>query len=82
MKTLKVWNGGHYNGKIHYFVAAYSQKQAAELVTKAGYPTTINELRTYFSACWATDMKDIVPELGVWTTSRISKVTTKPIKVV
>lgn len=81
-KKLKIWNGGHYNGKTHYSVAAYSQKQAAELVTKAGYPTTISELRTYFSPCWGNNMNGITPEVGVWVSNIVSNISQKPIKVV
>jgi len=37
MKTLKIWNGRGYGKYINsnIYVAAYTQKQAAELVTEA-----------------------------------------------
>jgi hypothetical protein len=66
-KVLKIWNGrGH--GKFqkgHIYVAAYSQKQAAELVGTAcglGYPLGVSEIRNYYSFdCWGNDMQGIVP---------------------
>ncbi len=69
-KTLKIWNGrGHGNkyGRGHIYVAAYSQKQAAELVSKAcfgdeyGDVVNVNEIRNYYSNCWGNSMDGITP---------------------
>lgn len=62
-KILKKWNGraqDFNNG--HANVAAYSQKQAAELLSEAYRSnTSVNEVREYFSPCWGDDMKGIEP---------------------
>jgi hypothetical protein len=87
-KKLKFWNGrghGKYN-KGHIYVAAYSQKQASELVSIACYDCggslSLNEIREYYSDCWGNSMDGITPtEPGVWVTEKqFSKET--PIKVV
>ena len=64
-KKLKIWNGRTY-GKYRKFdttyVAAYSQKQAVEIIEKAcGLWLSANEIRNYFSPCWGNSMKGIVP---------------------
>ena len=66
-KTLKIWNGrghGKYNS-AHFYVAAYSNKEACELIGKAsGYshPVGIRELTVYYSKnCWGTSMNGIPP---------------------
>lgn len=66
-RKIKIWNGrGH--GKFqkgHIYVAAYSQKQAAELVSKAcfgnDHPNIVssNEIREYYSDCWGNSMDGI-----------------------
>ena len=69
-KTLKIWNGrGHgkfNNGSI--YVAAYTKKQAAELVSKACYgddaPNVINvrEISEYYNeGSWGNEMNNIDP---------------------
>ncbi len=69
-KKLKIWNGrghGRTYGRGHIYVAAYSQKQAAELVSRACYgddcPDNIstNEIRNYYSDCWGNSMNGIEP---------------------
>jgi hypothetical protein len=66
-KTLKIWNGrshGNNHKNCHYFVTAYSQKQAAELVAKgSGCSVGISEIRAYYASCWGTRMEalKIVP---------------------
>ena len=69
-RKLKIWNGrGHGKNyqKGHIYVAAYTQKQAAELVSKACFgedcPNHIstNEIREYYSDCWSNPMKGIEP---------------------
>jgi len=66
-KTLKIWNGrghGKYNNACFY-VAAYTNKEACELIGKAaGYfhPIGAFELQNYYSkGCWGDSMKDIPP---------------------
>jgi len=84
MKELKKWNGrGH--GKLQncsIYVAAYSQKQAAELVGKAcklDRSIGIHELKNYYSECWGDPMKGIEPtEQCVYAGSKYDK---KPIKI-
>lgn len=61
---LKIWNGrGHHKyDKGHIYVAAYSQKHAAELINKAcDCYITVHEIKNYYSNCWGNSMKDIVP---------------------
>lgn len=62
-KVLKKWNGraqDFNNG--HANVAAYTQKQAAELLSKAYRGnTTVNEVRNYFFQCWGNNMDGIEP---------------------
>jgi hypothetical protein len=66
MKKLKLFNGrghGQKYQKGHFYVAAYSQKQAAELVGKASgynFPVGISEITQYYSkGCWGTPMDGI-----------------------
>jgi hypothetical protein len=68
-KKLKLWNGrGH--GKYdrgHISVAAYSQKQAAELVSIACFGVehsnmvSVNEIRKYYNNRWGDGMSNIEP---------------------
>ena len=66
-KTLKIWNGrGH--GKYtnsHFYVAAYTNKEACDLIGKASgydYPVGLRELTVYYSKnCWGTNMNGISP---------------------
>lgn len=72
MKKLKYWNGrGHgMYSRHHISVAAYTQKQAAELVSRACYPNSrsavpwinVREIREYYSPCWGDDMDGVVPD--------------------
>ena len=62
-KQLKLWNG-----RGHIYVAAYTQKQAAELVSRASYgdehPNLIstNEIKDYYSfGSWGNSMNGIIP---------------------
>lgn len=67
-RKIKIWNGrGH--GKYlngHIYVAAYSQKHAAELVSKACFgndqPDIVSsyEIKKYYSPdCWGNSMEGI-----------------------
>jgi len=83
MKILKKWNGrGHYKLNSHHiYVAAYSQKQAAELVGQAcGLQTVgISEIREYYSPCWGNPMNGIEPtEPCVYAEKNY---TNKPVKI-
>lgn len=70
MKNLRIWNGRCYGRKYprhHAFVAAYSLKQATELLTKALFEDgwgkiSPYEIKTYYSAdCWGNTMDGIEP---------------------
>ena len=87
MKKLKIWNGRTNNCKGHLYVAAFSQKDACDLVNEAyrkekGYvdrsdiaPYSLNEVRNYWHPnCWGTAMDGITPERGVWLVDDGSKV--------
>jgi hypothetical protein len=61
-KTLKFWNGrGHGRLNKHSLsVAAYSQKQARELLANAcGVAISANEIRDYYSPCWGLSMNGV-----------------------
>ena len=65
-KTLKKWNGrahGSNSQQKHFNVVAYSQKQAAELLSKGSGGRTIStsEIKNYYSPCWGTRMNELVP---------------------
>ena len=66
-RELKIWNGrghGDYtNG--HFYVAAYTKKQACELIGKAAghkdWPISIHELNNYYSeGAWGNTMGGII----------------------
>lgn len=62
-KVLKIWNGrghGKYNNSSVY-VAAYSQEEAARLVSKACEAfVTVHEIKKYYSPdCWGRQMDGI-----------------------
>lgn len=64
-KKLKLWNGrGHgkdYNAGSFY-VAAYSVKQAAEIISAfSNRYLTSWEINTYYSNCWGTPINGITP---------------------
>jgi hypothetical protein len=64
IKPLKKWNGrAQGNRRGSFYVAAYSQKQAAELIGKAGgyNNSSVNEIRKYYSQCWGNPMDGIEP---------------------
>ena len=82
-RTLKVWNGrghGKYNRK-HINVAAYSKKQAAEIIGIACQTNvSVTEITIYYSACWGNSMKDITPtEPCVYIEEKYGK--EKPVRV-
>jgi hypothetical protein len=62
MRALKKFNGraqGNKRGTVA--LAAYSKKQAKELLEKAfnTFGISQNEIRDYFSECWGTDAASI-----------------------
>jgi len=86
MRTLKIWNGRGHGDYTNYnlFVAAYSVKQAAEIIGMAcGLMTSIgvSEINNYYSkGCWGVTMRDITPtEPCVYAEKRY--VNEKPIKI-
>lgn len=80
MRQLKLFNGRDWKcqgGRL--YVAAYSAKDAIDLVNEAyrklrGYTdrpdirvVSVSELRTYWSkGCWGNSMDGVTPERGVW----------------
>lgn len=80
-KVLKYWNGpGHgIYRKAHINVAAYSQRQAAELVAKACETNiSLGDIKIYYSPCWGNSMDGITPEgPSVYVEESFSR---KPIK--
>jgi len=52
----------------HAYVCANSRAHAVRLLQQAGHRfASDSELKNYWSACWGDPMKDIKPEIGVWT---------------
>lgn len=86
-KTLKIWNGRGHGDYIngYFYVAAYTNKQACELIGKAAgqgkYPISISELTNYYSkGLWGNTMDGIIPtEPCVYATTQLNK---NPIKVI
>jgi len=70
-RTLKIWNvrvHGHKYQRHHAYVAAYSMKQAAEMLSMAFYGSehkdliSINEISKYYhKGAWGNDMNGIEP---------------------
>lgn len=65
-KVLQIWNGRAQGVKRGtFYVAAYTQKEAAELIAKAGGQigrASVNEIREYYSkGLWGTPMDGITP---------------------
>lgn len=65
-KELKIWNGRGHGSKYDkgtFYVAAYSMKQAVELISSVSsrYITT-SEIKNYYSlGSWGNSMDDIIP---------------------
>ena len=80
MKKLKLFNGGDWNARGgHLYVAAYSVKDAVDLVNEAyrklkGHadrpdiaPQTVYDFNVYWHKnAWGNQMSGITPERGVW----------------
>lgn len=63
-KILKKWNGRDGKGKGgKFYIAAYTQTQAAELYAKAvGFSRgALGEIMNYYSNCWGNAMNEINP---------------------
>lgn len=81
-RTLKLWNGRGSRKLVfkHISVAAYSKKQAAELINKLGENITVYNITKYFSNRWGSDMDGITPtEPCVYLTQAFTK--SEPVKV-
>jgi len=62
-KKLKFWNGrGHGKyAKSHINVAAYSKKQAAQIINQScNANISERELTVYYSPCWGNSMDKII----------------------
>lgn len=87
-KQLKIWNGRGYGQKYnrhHVYVAAYSVKQAAELIGQAlGLYRSIgsHEINNYYSkGCWGNNMDGITAtEPCVYVSQRVGS-DEKPIRL-
>lgn len=70
MKQLKLWNGyafPTYSKQRKVCVAAYSAADARRLFVELGFVDPgASQIRNYWSPMWGIDMKDVVPERGVW----------------
>ncbi len=86
-RKLQIWNGRGDYDKLdgHLFVAAYTKKQAVELMNKAGYSCgrfNLRELNVYFNeGCWGRDMNGIEPTPGVWHQSKKNALKLCPCKI-
>ena len=84
-KKLKIWNGrGNYKEWQYYYVAAYSIKQAVEIINTYGNANIgDNEIRKYFHKdCWGDAMDGIVPtEPCLYAVKSHSSYNTPPIKL-
>jgi len=63
-KQLKKWNGSSGRTKYgHANIAAYTQKDAIELLKKVDGFSMMNltHFRGYYSPCWGNDMNGIEP---------------------
>jgi len=83
-KKLKKWNGGAPGGRNgSVYVAAYNQKQAAELISKAFNSwTTISEIKNYFhSGSWGNPMNGIEPTEPCVYHQKRSFSSDKPIRI-
>jgi len=91
-KQLKIWNGRAHGQKYkrgHVYVAAYSQKQAAELVSKACFGEehpdliSVNEIRTYYSAgAWGNPMNGIEPTEPCVYIQEVQFSKEKPVRII
>ncbi|MBE3139173.1 MAG: hypothetical protein IMZ53_01165 [Thermoplasmata archaeon] len=67
MKHLKLWNGAGHGllERKHVYIAAYTVKQAAELLAKANKSTNRgyeNAIKYYYAkGCWGNPMNGITP---------------------
>lgn len=65
VKQLKKWKGGMNSGKyknMDFYVAAYSRKEAAEIVsTITGNRITESHIKIYCAMCWGNAMNGIEP---------------------
>lgn len=84
MKALKVFGGMiFYNGKqVRGIVAAYSKKQAIELLKAVTYEVSYFTFNTYFCETGNSTELSVATEVGVWITyNNFSKKTDDYIKI-
>ena len=91
-KQLKIWNGRAHGSKYkrgHVYVAAYSLKQAAELVSKACFGeehpnlVSVTEIRTYYnSGAWGTPMNGIEPTEPCVYIEEVPYSKEKPVRII
>lgn len=64
-KELKLFNGRAHGQYLNssFSIAAYTKKQAAELIGKATGSTAnyTTEIREYYADCWGSNMAGIIP---------------------
>ena len=69
-KKLKKWNGTVIIKRVqgHMYISAHSQKEAREIIEKAGLGRTeLSYFRNYFHDCWGNPMQGIEPtEPSIW----------------
>lgn len=86
MKKLKLFNGRDLDGEGLLYVAAYSQKDAIDLLNQAYrngrkledrldvHPYTLREIQIYWNkGHWGNTMDGITPERGVWRDGKWGK---------
>lgn len=95
MRKLKIFNGRDWHCRGSLYIAAYSLKDAVDLVNAAyrkinGYedrldihPTTICEAQKYWHKdCWGVPMNGVTPERGVWWTKEKFGQESKPERII
>jgi hypothetical protein len=92
MKTLKIWNGRSHGNKYHEhhaYVAAYSMKQAHELLSVVffgeGHHNLLShsEIKNYYSECWENAMNGIErTEPCVYLCDETKGINSKPFRVI
>lgn len=91
-KQLKIWNGrchGHKYSRHHAYVAAFSMKQATELLSMAFYGNehkdiiTTHEISNYYNKnAWGNKMDGIIPTEPCVYLCDEQKSTNKPFRVI
>lgn len=62
-----IWAGVRLNAYSCAYVAAYSRADARRVIAEyLGRDIGDAEIRDYWHPCWGNDMRDVVPERGLW----------------